>query len=260
MTIDRAEFFSAVRASFGALRQGQVDGLNAILDQWEACGGGDDRHFAYMLATVWHETGPVNKPGHMKPIKEYGGEKYFTRMYDITGERPAKARELGNLSPGDGARYCGRGYVQLTGRANYARAALKVDADLINKPDLAMDPGIAARVMFRGMAEGWFTGKKLSDYNGGGEEYDAENARRIINGTDKAQTIAGYYRKFLVALLASHKEAPVAVPPPPDVEPIEPKDPTPAHVKALVAAVVTALAALAAYLGIDADTLKSFIP
>lgn len=218
MTIDRAEFFSAVRASFGALNQGQVDGFNAILGQWEAQGGGDDRHFAYMLATAWHETART-----MKPIKELGGVKYFTRMYDIKGVRPDKARELGNLSPGDGALYCGRGYVQLTGKKNYAKAGLKIGAALASNPDLAMDPGIAARIMFVGMAEGWFTGKKLSDYEGGGAEFDATNARRIINGTDKAKTIAGYYRSFLTALLASHKkEAPV--PPPPDVETIPTKD------------------------------------
>lgn len=213
MAIDRAAFFAAVRASFGALKQGQVDGFNAILDQWELWGGSDDRHFAYMLATAWHETGRT-----MQPIREYGVDKYFTRMYDIRGERPVKARELGNHSPGDGARYCGRGYVQLTGRANYARAGLKVGVPLQDYPDRAMEPGIAARIMFAGMSEGWFTGKKLSDYEGGGGEYDAINARRIINGTDKAKTIAGYYRSFLVALMASHKNA---APPPPDIAPID---------------------------------------
>lgn len=215
MTIDRAEFFSAVRASFGALKQGQVDGFNAILDQWEARGGGDDRHLAYMLATAWHETART-----MKPIKEYGGEKYFTRMYDIRGERPAKARELGNLSPGDGARFCGRGYPQLTGKANYAKAGLKLGVDLVNNPDLMLRPDIAAKVMFLGMEEGWFTGKKLSDYHGGGQEFDATNARRIINGTDKAKTIAGYYRNFLTAILSA---AAAYVPPPPDIEPVEAK-------------------------------------
>jgi putative chitinase len=216
MAIDRAAFFATVRASFGALKQGQVDGFNAILDQWEARGG-DDRHLAYMLATAWHETART-----VQPIKEMGGTKYFTRMYDIKGEHPDRARLLGNLAPGDGARYCGRGYVQLTGMRNYAKAGSELDLPLVAHPDLAMNPGVAARIMFAGMAEGWFTGKKLSDYEGGGQEFDAVNARRIINGTDRAKAIAGYYRSFLVALLASHKkEAPI--PPLPDIEPIEPQ-------------------------------------
>lgn len=223
MTIDRAAFFAAVRASFGALKQGQVDGFSAILDQWEARGGGDDRHLAYMLATAWHETGPANKPGHMHPIKETGGTAYFTKMYDIKGARPEKARELGNLNPGDGAKYCGRGYVQLTGRTNYVKAGKKIGVDLVNNPDRAMHPDIAARIMFAGMEEGWFTGKKLSDYHGGGQEFDATNARRIINGTDKAKTIAGYYRNFLTAILSA---AAAYVPPPPDIEPVAAKPTT----------------------------------
>lgn len=213
MTINRTTFFASVRASFGSLTQGKVDGFNAILDAWEVYGGGKDQHLAYMLATAWHETAKT-----MKPIKEYGGAAYFTKMYDINGDRPAKARELGNLTPGDGARYCGRGYVQLTGKSNYLKAGKKIGADLVNNPTKAMDPGIAAHIMFTGMDEGWFTGKKLSDYEGGGGEFDAVNARRIINGIDKAKSISGHYRNFLVALLASESSA---IPPPPDIEPID---------------------------------------
>src|SRR3546814_6075636 len=63
-------------------------------------------------------------------------------MYDIRGDRPAKARELGNLTPGDGAKYAGRGYVQLTGKSNYVKATAKLremgfTVDLVAEPDRA---------------------------------------------------------------------------------------------------------------------------
>ena len=126
----------------------------------------------------------------MQPIKEIGGTAYFTRMYDINGQRPAKARELGNLAPGDGVKYAGRGYVQLTGRTNYARYGLA------ERPDDAMKPEVAGAILRSGMANGTFTGKKLADYLPG----DYVGARRIINGTDRAADIAGYAVGFETAL------------------------------------------------------------
>jgi len=214
--LDRAAFFAAVRASLfgGRLNQSQVEGLDALLDAAPA--DMPLEHLAYCLATAYHETART-----MQPIKEFGGAAYYKRMYDIEGSRPAKARELGNLTPGDGVRFAGRGYVQLTGKANYARASKEIGFDLVASPDLAMQPGIAAVIMYSGMTAGWFTGKKLSDYFRPGLE-DPYNARRIINGTDRASEIADYYRKFLAALTAAQTQAPVAdvpIPPPPEIEP-----------------------------------------
>lgn len=215
MAINRAAFFAAVRSSLfgGRLTEAQVQGLEALLDSAPA--DMPLAHLAYCLATAFHETAQT-----MQPIKEFGGTAYYRRMYDIQGDRPAKARELGNLTPGDGAKYAGRGYVQLTGRANYARASKEVGFDLVASPDLAMQAGIAAVIMFSGMKAGWFTGKKLSDYFRRGLE-DPYNARRIINGLDRAGDIAEYYRKFLAALKAAQIEAPAPtpIPPPPDIEP-----------------------------------------
>jgi putative chitinase len=96
--IDRARFFAAARVSLfaGTLNQGQVNGIEAILDEWEHRQLTDLRHLAYMLATPYHEVDRT-----MQPIKEYGGERYFFRMYDITGDRPGVAKHLGNLQPGD---------------------------------------------------------------------------------------------------------------------------------------------------------------
>ncbi len=71
-----------------------------------------------MLAISPTPTVAMSVDRTMQPIKEYGGERYFYRMYDITGYRPGVAKHLGNLQPGDGARFPGRGLVQLTSRKN----------------------------------------------------------------------------------------------------------------------------------------------
>jgi len=193
-----ALFFDQLRAGkmLGpVLSKDEVSGCEAIL---AACLGWPASWTAYALATAYHETA-----GTMQPIKEYGGTAYFRRMYDIEGERPAKARELGNLTPGDGARYAGRGFVQLTGKANYSRAGQKLAIDLVADPDLAMRPDIAAQVMRRGMEEGWFTSKSLNDFVPmSAERQHYKNARRVINGADRADQIAGYALAFDAALLA----------------------------------------------------------
>ncbi|WP_210168796.1 hypothetical protein [Methylobacterium sp. Leaf399] len=218
--LDRAAFFAAVRLDpFPArLTASQVTGMEAILD---ACPPDTPLdHLAYCLGTA-----PVETAWSMLPIKEMGGPLYYTRMYDITGERPAKARELGNLSPGDGAKFCGRGYVQLTGRSNYRRATSRLrDLGLIDRsqdleatPDLAMHPDIAAAILFVGTREGWFTGRKLADYFGPGKA-DWTGARRIINGQDRAGEIGGHARAFRNGLVAAGYRpggVSVAVPTPP---------------------------------------------
>ena len=199
--IDRAKFFARVRASpfAGSLSQSQVDGMGAVMDAAPA--DLPITHLAYCLATTFHETART-----MQPVKEYGGPAYYTKMYDPKGSRPHVAKALGNIFPGDGAKFAGRGYVQLTGRSNYARAAGITGADLVDNPDLAMKPDLAARIMFEGMSKGWFTGKKLADYFGAGKD-DPVDARRIINGLDCAEAIAGHHRAFLKALRAAEIDA-----------------------------------------------------
>lgn len=160
---------------------------------------------AYALATSYLETAMT-----MQPIKEKGGQAYFQRMYDISGARPAKARELGNLTPGDGARYPGRGYVQLTGKANYIKATAKLQAlgvltmneSLVDNPELAMRPDVAAAVMTLGMQEGWFTGRKLSDDlpRGPASLSQFVASRDIINGRDKDDEIAAFAIDFQTGL------------------------------------------------------------
>lgn len=195
--INRTAFFDAARARpfGGTLTQGQVDGINAILDAWEARPEFTDlRWLAYMLATAKHETANT-----MQPIGEYGGDAYFFRMYDPEGERGEFARRNGNTEPGDGVRFHGRGYVQLTWRSNYAKMAALTGVDLVGHPELALEPKIAALIMFEGMKSGLFTGVGLGTYFN--QIRDAPvSARKIINGLDRADEIAAIHRDFLAAL------------------------------------------------------------
>lgn len=193
-------FFDKLRAGILApkLEPAEVSGCEAIL---AACVGLPVAFVAYALATAYHETAHT-----MQPVRENGGSAYFRRMYDIQGDRPNVARRLGNLQPGDGALFCGRGYPQLTGRANYVRAdrELGLGGSLIANPDRALEPPIAAAIMRRGMEEGWFTGRSFKSQLpeiGSASEDQFVAARRIINGQDRAGLIAGYAIQFQNALL-----------------------------------------------------------
>ncbi len=203
--IDRKRFFDGIRQGpfLGKLTAGQVKGCAAILDEWERRKLADMRWLAYMLGTTKWETDHT-----MQPIREAGGAAYLTRMYDPRGDRPALAKRNGNTSPGDGVKYCGRGFVQLTWKDNYDKMMWMlreagIKNDLLANPDLAMRPDIAAFIMFEGMIRGSFTGKKLSDYFNA-KTTDWMNARRIINGTDRAVDIAQISKQFFADLNASN--------------------------------------------------------
>jgi hypothetical protein len=186
--IDREAYFEAVRDSLfqGSMEQIQVDGQNVIVGLWDYQATGtpmtDLRWLAYILATTYHETAQ-----QMWPIEEYGAG---------AGKEYGEPDEYGNS-------FYGRGFVQLTWKENYERASAILGLidfrDLGRHPTLALDSLIAARVMFRGMAEGWFTGKQLGEYFNDSTD-DPINARQIINGNDKDELIAGYHDTFLEAL------------------------------------------------------------
>lgn len=203
-------FFDSLRASFGPLSQNQVDGIELLL---QATAGLPLRHQAYILATAWHETGPASSNLHMTPRREIWGPTPAQRRYE-------GRVDLGNIQPGDGKRFMGRGYVQITGRHNYHRASNIVGRDLVKEPDLALDPAIAARIIVHGMVNGWFTGKKMADFD------SYVNMRRVVNGTDRADLIAGYAEKFEAALkLLPDKPAKPVAPVPPAPAPIPPPKP-----------------------------------
>lgn len=262
--MNRAAFFASLRSRtsgvFGAsLSQGQVTGTEGIID--EALRRRTFKnHLAYMLATTYHETAHT-----MQPIHERGGRAYFNK-YDAG---TSIGKRLGNTVKGDGYLYRGRGLVQITGRANYAKASKKLGVDFITDPDRVLEPKLAIAIMFAGMEEGWFTGKDLLDYIDLEDEADAEdlreyaNARRIINGTDKAVQIGQYAIAFENALTAAGYGEEPAAPPAPiptpqprpaapvaESKPVEPKPST--GTAAAAGGIIAALAAGATFLSTKA--------
>jgi hypothetical protein len=195
--IDRDIFFNEVRTSLfsGAMSQEQVDGQSVILAVWDYQAGGtpatDLRWLAYMLATTFHETA-----ARMWPIEEYGH---------------GQGHDYGETDPETGQAYYGRGFVQLTWRENYAKASkilsLYDERDLEFHAWMALDSLIATRVLFRGMAEGWFTGKKLGEFFNDDTD-DPVEARIIINNdvSKNGQLIAGYHADFLRAIEQAESE------------------------------------------------------
>ena len=147
---------------------------------------------AYVLATAQHETA-----GTYRPIVERGDTERFLRLYEYN---IVKAKNLGNLEVGDGVRFRGRGYVQITGRANYRRMGARLGIDLEVNPELALDAENAYRILIVGMTEGLFTGARLKDYVDEKGKRDFRGARRVVNGSDKAELIAGYAETHLLTL------------------------------------------------------------
>lgn len=222
MRIDESKFFAGIRSLFRPMSQEQVDCIKAILGAWVYRYHRDTSipQFAAVLATAYHETART-----MRPLHEYGDRARFMRMYDPSGARPKVAATLGNTQVGDGALFAGRGYVQLTGRGNYRKATQKLralgiigaDIDFERDPGMVMQPEYALPILFIGMEQGWFTGRKLDtivdDRVDGNEEAQFVRSRSIINGTDREKLIAGYAMTFLRALVASVTETADIAPP-----------------------------------------------
>lgn len=204
-------FFNAVRgAPFpGRLTGQQVDGMTTILASAQAMTPAvtDAHHLAYVLATAYWETAHT-----MQPVIET-----FNLAYDTTNpsvetaisrlENSWKAGHMPWVKSAywrkdmDGLSWLGRGYPQVTHKENYVRAEKETGVPFSTKPELMLVAANAAPVMLRGMLEGWFTGKKLSDYFNATVS-DPIGARRIINGQDHAAEIAVVYTQFMRALTA----------------------------------------------------------
>lgn len=172
---------NALRKELGKkYKDSQWSGFSTITQKFYELGYKDIKHLAYALATALHETAST-----MKPVTEYGSQKY------LKGKK---------YWP-----YIGRGYVQLTWKNNYAKYGIAAT------PEKALEPDFAAFVMVDGMEKGAFTGKKLSQYFND-KVSDPVGARRIINGTDQAQKIAGYYKSILSALISADQNINVVIP------------------------------------------------
>lgn len=195
LNFHRKTFFDAMRSRFGPIKtQSKVDGLESILSSMEADQNLTDlRHAAYMLATTKLECAD-----EWRPIEEFGRGKGmpYGKAFKVVAP---DGREFMNS-------YYGRGYVQLTWQDNYARADRRLnfsgDESLLLHPERALLPEVAYKIMSMGMREGMFTSRRLDHYING-SRCDYVNARRIINGTDKAQLIATYAEGFEQILRAS---------------------------------------------------------
>ena len=208
-SFDAGRFFAAVKKDLfgGKLNQGQVDGMNGIIQAMREVGDGDQDTLAYALATTYHETGM-----RMLPVREGFGQTDAQSRFRVNalarkrGPNSAVAKYAKPTGP-YGHVYYGRGYPQLTWLENYEKCSEDAGVDLVKNPDSMLDPRISARVLIRGIMDGRWNGrgKGLDDYEGEDDFLDdaeAIQARRTVNVQDKARLIAGYHRKFYNALTA----------------------------------------------------------
>lgn len=125
----------------------------------------------YILATARHESSYM-------PIEEIDGRRQAIR-----------------LGYKGGANYFGRGFVQLTHNYNYKKYEDILGLPLVQNPHLVMEPNIAVFILVHGMLNGIFTGRRLSQYINS-TKTDYYNARRVVNGTDRASLIQKYAREW----------------------------------------------------------------
>lgn len=135
-----------------------VDGLVKYLPQYlEQYGLNTELELAHFLAQAAHES------AYFRTLQEYAsGAAYEGR------------RDLGNIYPGDGRRYKGRGIFQLTGRANYTKMSKVLGLDLVNNPSLAADPETSVRTALE-----YWKSRNLSKW---AKEDDIEKITKLING------------------------------------------------------------------------------
>lgn len=212
--MDRAKFFAAVRSPLAVNKKAQVQGIDAILDEAERRGT-PLAHLAAILAEAHHETG-----GQFQPVSEnlnYSAKRltevWPSRFPTLAAAAPYAGNQqrlankvyggrLGNVDPGDGWLFRGRGLAQITGRENYARFGIA------GVPDDAGKMPVAVRILFEGMVGGLFTGRKLKDYDAA-DGYRYAASRAIINGDVKTNgaKIEKYGRAFEAALRAAGYDA-----------------------------------------------------
>ncbi len=210
---DKGWFSEGLFSAFvekGGLRPEQKDikelsdsALNGVLDKYsdnkhaqtlirEARSQGikNPKHLSYILATVENET-----------------------QFSVFKEKKGKAnedKEYRKEDPETGKAYYGRGYCQLTRRGNYEKMQKEIEKsgrfkgiDIVKNPDVLIDNHeLAAFVLVKGMKLWLFSWKSLDDYTLANGDFDAKGARAIVNGTDKADYVAGLYENHKQTLVA----------------------------------------------------------
>lgn len=118
------------------------------------------------LATVRVEVGKS-----YFPISEYAPYPAYFNKYDGRAD-------LGNTIAGDGQKFKGRGFIQLTGRANYTLYGQKLGIDLVNNPDLALSVPVSAKILAQ-----YFVDRKVDQACLKG---DWLTVRKLVNGINKS--------------------------------------------------------------------------
>ena len=143
--------------------------LPFILDALKAADLADKAMVLMALATIRAET------ASFEPISE-GKSRFNTspngHPFDLYDNR----RDLGNRGAPDGDSFKGRGFVQLTGRANYAKFGAEIGKDLVNNPALANDPKIASELL------ACFLKNSESKIRNCLVDHDLAGARKVVNG------------------------------------------------------------------------------
>ena len=163
----------------------EPNNLRDLLVDTAVTAGMKGLELAQFIAQTHHETGAFTK------LIEMGTERQITRNYDIR-HNPELARSLGNTRPGDGWRYRGRGFIQLTGKANYASASKELFGDdrLVTNPELASDPIIAANVAL--WYWGWRVKPRVNDFENTTEVTKPINPN--LRGLDQRKKLFQFYK------------------------------------------------------------------
>ena len=193
-------FFAHIR-KHAAMSRAQESQLEGILDIYEYAKGRrlTQAQIAYILATAAHETGFVMQPVREGFAKSEEAARQHVRNLYVAG----KIRVNYALPNEHGKSFYGRGLAQITHEANYVKAAVMLGLPkntFIDNPDLLLLPEYAIPALVMGMEKGIYTAYKLKDYINNNQT-DFLNARRIINGLDKAPRIKKYAENFLTAIM-----------------------------------------------------------
>lgn len=179
----------AVKLFKGSLPAWQQQPLDQIMAEAKRRGGRSIYDVAYTMATAHHETSRFK---YDEEIGEGSGDVYGQPVYLYRKKTVS---------------FHGRSWPQHTWLGNYAKLSVRATLafqrhiDFVNNPDMIKDdPVMEGWAMWEGMITGFWTGKNLADYTDAAGVLDYVEARRIVNGTDKADLIAGYAREYEAGL------------------------------------------------------------
>jgi len=196
-------FYGEVRSKLfrGKLSTGAYNTIKEILEECRERKVYDYRHQAYILSTCYWESYSYAKNPDWNPVREgfattnQGAINAVTALY-----KAGKVKSNYALPQSNGKSYYGRGYTQISLPDNYKQAGDYYGIPLYDNPDLALQRPIATLLLVGGIMEGWWTGKKLTDYITT-TNTDFLGARRTVNGTDKAKEIEKIAMIFYSAMI-----------------------------------------------------------